>query len=202
MGVDELILSIDKFGYAALFFLLWLGIVGMPIPDEVIVMTGGLVASLGLLKPVPAFIMTYLGVVSGLSLGYFLGRFMGEPVLKRLRKRKKMTVHVDKSFAMVDKYGPLSLLLSYFLPIVRHIVPYIVGFGKMPFYRYAIFSYSIGLIWTFLLFMAGYFFGNYIDVVGQTIERYGVHSVLVLMLILLLFIGLTVYLRRKRRWSR
>lgn len=38
----DIIALIGDYGYVALFFALWLGIVGMPIPDEVIVMTGGL----------------------------------------------------------------------------------------------------------------------------------------------------------------
>lgn len=40
MDYNTLLSYIQHFGYAALFFALWLGIVGMPIPDEVVVMTG------------------------------------------------------------------------------------------------------------------------------------------------------------------
>lgn len=69
MHYDVLLNLVQQYGYFALFFTLWLGIVGMPIPDEVIVMTGGLVTALGILNPLPAFILTYLGVISGLSLG-------------------------------------------------------------------------------------------------------------------------------------
>jgi membrane-associated protein len=76
MSYDTLIQSISQLSYAALFFALWLGIVGMPIPDEVIVLTGGAVSQAGLLLTFPAFIVTYLGVISGLSLGYVLGRFI------------------------------------------------------------------------------------------------------------------------------
>ena len=43
-------LYIEQYGYWALFFCLWLGIIGMPIPDEMIVMSGGFVSSLGILS--------------------------------------------------------------------------------------------------------------------------------------------------------
>jgi membrane-associated protein len=88
MDVAYLISIIEEYGYAALFFTLWLGIVGLPIPDEVIVMTGGAVTSMDILHPLPAFIMVYLGVISGLSLGYVLGRTLGVSVLDRLRRKK------------------------------------------------------------------------------------------------------------------
>ena len=44
MNYDTLLSLIGHYGYFALFFALWLGIVGMPIPDEVVVMTGGAAA--------------------------------------------------------------------------------------------------------------------------------------------------------------
>jgi membrane-associated protein len=54
--------------------------VGTPNPKEVIVMTGGTVSKTSILHPIPAFSVTYLGVISGLSLGYVLGSFLGSPV--------------------------------------------------------------------------------------------------------------------------
>lgn len=120
MDVDGLVILVGQYGYLALFFCLWLGIVGMPIPDEVIVMTGGFVASLGLLQPVPAFFVTYLGVVSGLTLGYVLGRVMGVTVLDRLKTKKNMQLYIEKSQDLINRYGSFSLFISYFFPIVRH----------------------------------------------------------------------------------
>lgn len=73
MDYESLQAMIGEYGYFALFFALWLGIIGMPVPDEVVVMMGGAVTSSGILDPIPAFLLTYLGVVSGLSLGYFVG---------------------------------------------------------------------------------------------------------------------------------
>ena len=88
MELHELLSYIEQYGYWALFFCLWLGIIGMPIPDEMIVMSGGFVSSLGILSVIPAFLLTYLGVVSGLSLGYILGKIFGTKVLDKLMKRK------------------------------------------------------------------------------------------------------------------
>jgi membrane-associated protein len=173
MGVDTLITLIGDYGYAALFFCLWLGIVGMPIPDEAIVMTGGFVTSLGLLKPVPAFLITYLGVVSGLSIGYGLGRLMGPPILNKFRKKKNIDKYLTKSYELVNRYGSYSICISYAFPIVRHLVPYLIGIGRMSFARYALFSYTIGLVWTFVFFFMGRIFGRHIDKIGAAVHDYG-----------------------------
>ncbi|WP_311082094.1 DedA family protein [Paenibacillus polymyxa] len=189
MDVEYLISIIEQYGYAALFFSLWLGIVGLPIPDEVIVMTGGAVTSMGILHPLPAFLIVYLGVISGLSLGYVLGRTVGTPILERLRRKKKMDKYITFSEKLIHKYGNLTICISYLLPIVRHIIPYIVGINKMSFKRYALFSYSTGLIWTLIFFLLGRIFGDHVQAVGELIHRYGLQmALLVIMLTIIFFI--------------
>lgn len=94
MTGHELSLLMGHNGYLGLFFCLWLGIIGMPIPDEVVVMTGGMVTSIGVMKPIPAFIVTYLGVVSGLTLGYTVGRILGVNVIDRLKSKPKVASYL------------------------------------------------------------------------------------------------------------
>ncbi|MHB0863799.1 DedA family protein [Paenibacillus sp. SEL3] len=189
MDVEYLISIIEQYGYAALFFSLWLGIVGLPIPDEVIVMTGGAVTGMGILHPLPAFLIVYLGVISGLSLGYVLGRTVGTPILERLRRKKKMDKYITFSEKLIHKYGNFTICISYLLPIVRHIIPYIVGINKMSFKRYVLFSYSTGLIWTLIFFLLGRIFGDHVQAVGELIHRYGLQmALLVIMLTIIFFI--------------
>ncbi|WP_400161783.1 DedA family protein [Brevibacillus sp. TJ4] len=164
MDLDLLSDSVSQYGYPALFFLLWLGIVGMPIPDEVIVLSAGVLTSLGVLRFVPAFIATYLGVVSGLSVGYVLGRMLGAPALNWLSRKKGMDKHLARAQQLLDRYGSFALCISYFFPVVRHVVPYLVGIGKMSFRKYALFSYTTGLVWSIVLFVAGYVLGDNVEV--------------------------------------
>jgi membrane protein DedA with SNARE-associated domain len=172
MEVNELLSYIHQYGYAALFFCLWLGIIGMPIPDEMIVATGGLVSSLGILKLVYAFILTYLGVVSDLSLGYILGRILGIKVLDKRMKKRKAKYYL-KSQEIIGKYGDLALIFSYFIPVVRHIVPYIVGMNKMPFKTYALYSYTTALVWTMIYFILGFLSGDHIESIVKVGTTYG-----------------------------
>ncbi|MEI7024082.1 DedA family protein [Paenibacillus sp. y28] len=175
MEYSQLLEWIEHAGYAALFFALWLGIVGMPIPDEVIVMTGGAVTTMGLLKPVPAFLVTYLGVVTGLSLGYVLGKFAGAPILDKIRRKKNMDKYIRISENLIQKYGNFALSFSYFLPVVRHVVPYLAGINNMSFWRYACYSYITGFVWTLLFFMLGRFLGSDVPQVGMLIYKYGIY---------------------------
>ncbi|TXK84892.1 DedA family protein [Paenibacillus sp. N3.4] len=190
MNYDTLIHSISQFGYAALFFALWLGIVGMPIPDEVIVMTGGAVSKTGILLTFPAFIVTYLGVISGLSLGYVLGRFLGSPMLDKLWRKKNIDKHLRIAENMLNKYGNFALSFSYFIPVVRHIIPYLVGINKMPYRHYVLYSYTAGLVWTFVFFVLGQLAGAHVQSVGTMVYHYGIYvglSFTIIIFMVLLF---------------
>ncbi|MBY7122837.1 MULTISPECIES: DedA family protein [Bacillus] len=174
MELHELMSYIEQYGYWALFFCLWLGIIGMPIPDEMIVMSGGFVSSMGILSMIPAFLLTYLGVVSGLSLGYILGKIFGIKVLNKLMKKKKAK-YLLKSQEIVGKYGHYALVISYFIPVVRHIVPYLVGMNNMSFKTYALYSYMAGLVWTLAYFMLGSLFGKQIETIVALATKYGMY---------------------------
>ncbi|WP_459503524.1 DedA family protein [Bacillus sp. C1] len=174
MELHELLSYIEQYGYAALFFCLWLGIVGMPIPDEMIVMSGGFVSSVGILHVIPAFLLTYLGVVSGLSLGYILGKVFGTKVLGKLMKKKKAK-YIVRSQELIGRYGQYALVTSYFIPVVRHIVPYLVGMNNMSFQTYALYSYTTGFVWTLLYFILGSLFGKHIEVIVELATKYGIY---------------------------
>ncbi|NOU96443.1 DedA family protein [Paenibacillus sp. LMG 31456] len=199
MNYDMLLSMIGQYGYAALFFALWLGIVGMPVPDEVIVMTGGAVTANGILQVVPAFIVTYLGVISGLSLGYVLGRFIGKPVIEKLKRKKKMEKYLIASENLIEKYGSFALVISYFLPVVRHVVPYIVGLNKMTFPRYALLSYSTGFVWTLVFFTAGRLFGDYIDELGALIHQHAFKIIWLPIVLLAIFMIVKLYGKYKNK---
>lgn len=197
MNLDTLMAGIEHFGYAALFLALWLGIVGMPIPDEVIVMTGGAVTANGTLHSMPAFWLTYLGVISGLTLGYALGRFVGPPILNRLRLKRRLNKYIELSERWMDKYGSFALCISYFFPIVRHVMPYVAGSHRMSCKKYALISYGTGLLWVSIFFILGRFFAANLQTAGELVYNYGIWG---LMLVLLFLAAFTI--RRRFKMSK
>nr|WP_165861408.1 DedA family protein [Paenibacillus paeoniae] len=140
-----------------MFFSLWLGIIGPPFPAEVIVMTGGAVSNANSMHPIITFLSAYLGVISGLTFGYVLGSRIGAPILNKLRARKSLSKYIAISDRLVEKHGLSVLLFFYFLPVVRHVVPYLMGINRISFWRYAAISFSTGFMWTLLFFSLGRF---------------------------------------------
>jgi membrane-associated protein len=184
MEINLLMSIIEQYGYVAIFFLLWLGIVGLPIPDELVVATGGFLVSIGLLDPFYSFLAGYLGVASGLTIGFLLGKFFGKPILQWLSRSEKMRHAVERSTCLLEKYGTTALCISYLFPVVRHVVPYVVAMGGMTYRRYAILSYPIGLVWTIVFYLLGYIFGNNVEAIVNMVRKYGLYTLLILAAIL------------------
>ncbi|MEB2281341.1 DedA family protein [Lysinibacillus xylanilyticus] len=174
MGLQDLLSYIEQYGYFALFFSLWLGIVGMPLPDEMIVMSGGFMSSLEKMSVLKAFVITYLGAVSGLSLGFILGKVFGHKILDKLVKKNKAK-YLLKSKELIDRYGHFALVISYFIPIMRHILPYLVGMNKTSFKKFALYYYSAGFVWTSIYFTLGLFFGKHIENISILATKYGIY---------------------------
>lgn len=105
MAYDLLLSIIEQVGYAALFLVLCLGLIGLPIPNETVVMTGGALSAAGVLSPVPAFIMTCLGISSAMTFGYSFGRFSGAKLSSWFRRKKilasSLTVRKNLAKSMV-----------------------------------------------------------------------------------------------------
>lgn len=174
MGYELLLSIIEQLGYAALFLVLCLGLIGLPIPNEAVVMTGGALASSGVLSPVPAFIMTCLGICSAMTFGYSIGRFAGFKLANWFRKRKNIGAFIDKSEELSHRFGGYAISISLCLPFLRHVTPYVMGMNKMKFGRFALFAYPSAFVWTLIYFIIGGFVGDQVEQIAGSIYQYGI----------------------------
>jgi len=184
MDINLLVTIIEQYGYLAIFFMLWLGIVGLPIPDELVVATAGFLASVSLLDPVSSFLFSFLGVASGLTIGFLLGKWFGKPILAWLSKNEKMRRSIGKAAHLQKKYGTLALCVSYLFPVVRHVVPYLVAMGGMSFRRYVMISFPVGLAWTVAFYLIGYTCGRNVETLIPLIRSYGWQALIVLLVLI------------------
>ena len=77
MLVDTVLQWIGQYGYIAIFSLLVLGIVGLPVPDETLLTFTGYLVFQGHLSLGLAFLSCFAGSACGITLSYILGRTFG-----------------------------------------------------------------------------------------------------------------------------
>lgn len=188
MNYNDLLPYIEDYGYLALYFALWLGFFGLPIPNEVIVMTSALVSKLSILDPFLSFWVTYAGVISSLTTLYFLGYFFHQVIQKRIRKKEKLQIRIETARKLVERYGLKSLFLAYFLPGARHFVPFILGVNKIRFVRFCAAAYSVAFVWTLIFFSSGLFFSNHIKEIGSHVYIIGFLILIVILFVIIIMI--------------
>ncbi|MEI2415007.1 DedA family protein [Orrella sp. JC864] len=163
--MDEYIAAIEAFLKANQFWagpvlaLITMGesmlVIGLLIPaTALLLMTGGLVGA-GTLPMTPILLWGILGAVIGDALSYWIGRWIGPPMMRRwpLRQQRKAVARARLFFY---RYGFLSILVGRFLGPIRSTIPTIAGIMKMGHVRFQIANILSAIVWVPMLLAPGY----------------------------------------------
>lgn len=77
---------IGQYGYFAIYGLLALGVIGMPIPDEVMMTFVGYLASISVLNYSVSIVVSFGGAFTGGLLSYTIGKKAGRPLVEKYGK--------------------------------------------------------------------------------------------------------------------
>jgi membrane protein DedA with SNARE-associated domain len=159
--LDNVLQWITTYGYAGIFCLLVLGIVGLPVPDETLMTFTGYLIFKGKLSFAPAFAAAFLGSVCGITISYWLGRKLGLPLVHRYGKYVHFgQSELDRVHNWFHRIGRWTLTFGYFVPGVRHFTAYVAGTTDMAFPEFALFAYPGAFIWCLTFISLGYYFGD------------------------------------------
>jgi len=187
---------IEQYGYGGLFVLLMLGVVGLPVSDEALLVFAGYLSAKGTLRIEPAFIAAFLGSMAGISLSYAIGRFIGLPVLEKFGHTIHLKPeHLAASRRWVERWGRYSLLVAYFIPGVRHFAALLLGASMLPPGVFARFAYAGALMWSASFIGLGYVAGEEWLKFSPLIHR--IMTVIMLLMLLSLSVALSAYLIRR-----
>jgi membrane-associated protein len=150
---------VDQFGYMAFFLAFSLGPFGIPVPNEVTMLTAGMIADIGILNPWIIYLCILSGLITAITAGFLIGKGFGKKVTKLL-KNKKSHRHFVKVEKLFQTYGDIAMCIGFFIPVVRYVVPVFVGISGMKFKKFAYLSYTSSIVWTALFFGIGKVFGN------------------------------------------
>lgn len=120
-------------GYAGLIALVFFesGVFGFFLPGDSIIFTAGLLASRGMFN----IGLLVAGVAAAAMLGGTVGYIIGQRAGLRLFNRENSfwfnKKYIARTHAYFKKYGPQTLMLARFTPVVRTFAPMLAGAGAM-----------------------------------------------------------------------
>src|SRR5690348_10282868 len=98
-----------------------LGIVGLPVPDETLLVFCGYLIYRGTFQAHTTWISAAAGSICGISISYVLGRTLGFRLIHKYgRKFGASEERLEKIHQWLEGVGHWGLMFGYFIPGVRH----------------------------------------------------------------------------------
>lgn len=161
---------IETFGTAGLFIIIFLESAFAPLPGDSLLFSAGLLASehrFGLNVWVLCLGCT-LAAIAGNQAAYWFGRKAGVALYNRKGSKIFKTENLEKTHAYFEKYGPKTIVIARFIPIVRGLAPIVAGIGRMDYRLFVTYNIVGGIVWAFGFVIGGWFLGKSIP----NVDRY------------------------------
>jgi membrane protein DedA with SNARE-associated domain len=204
MGITESIAAfgtsvIGAIGYAGVFLLMVAESMVLPVPSEAVMPFAGFTVAEGTLSWPGVILSATLGSIVGSLAGYAIGRWGGRPFVARFGRYFLVDAEdlawTDRFF---QKRGAITILISRFIPVVRHLISIPAGVSRMRLLPFCLFTIAGAGLWNTFLTWAGFQLRKNWD----TILRYSrVIDIVVLALLVLLvawYVGRHLLKRRRR----
>ncbi|MFY9668876.1 MAG: DedA family protein [Trebonia sp.] len=191
---------ITQYGYVAVFLLMLAESACIPIPSEVIMLFGGALAAGAYPGAHPTLIgivlAGVLGNVAGSYIAWAVGRYAGQPAVRRWGRRFGVRGHdIDRATAWFDRYGSAAVLFGRMVPVVRTFISLPAGFAGMPAGRFGLFT-TLGCIpWTAALGIAGYALGANWQHIAN--DFHGLTYAIAGIVVVALVVAVVLYFRRR-----
>lgn len=198
--MNSVAVIIKHFPYLGIFILLILGGLGIPFfPEDTTLIMGGFLLANRIIKPVPAFIVIYSGLLlSDFSL-YLIGKRYGEKIVAH-RYFQKIISH-EKLLLLKERFkrtGVFVILFGRHLPGLRAQVFLVSGVMKMSAVKFLLSDALSSLFTMFIMLGLGYIAGNSFQIIVKDISRIEHIIIFLSILIIALYSGFK-YIKKESR---
>jgi membrane-associated protein len=189
---------VQHFPYLGLFILLILGTLGLPFPEDGILLLGGFLTAHGVIKPLPAFLTIYSGLLMTDFLLYSVGKKYGRKII--VHKRFQKIITADRLSKLEEKFKKWGLPVIFFgrhLLGLRAQIFLVAGVMKISWQKFLIVDATSALLTITWWGGVGYWGGNSV----QALRRDITNIEQIAMIILAISVGSALLFRyfKKRR---
>ncbi|MBI4662673.1 MAG: DedA family protein [Verrucomicrobia bacterium] len=156
--ISELAVKIlDSAGYTGAAFLMALESMIAPVPSEAVMPFVGFQVADGKWNLGLSILATSLGSIGGSLLSYWMGFYGGKPLILKVGKFLLLNRHdlelTEKFFH--KRQGAWAILISRFIPVIRHFISIPAGMGKMPLGPFLGMTFLGATLWNTFLLVCG-----------------------------------------------
>ncbi len=148
---------LDETGYAGAGFLMALESMIAPVPSEAVMPFVGFLVADGKWNLWLSILATSAGSIVGSLLSYWMGYYGGKPVVLKVGRYLLLN---QRDLELTEKFfhrraGTLTIFLSRFVPVVRHLISIPAGMGRMPMWPFLGVTFVGATMWNTFLLVCG-----------------------------------------------
>jgi membrane-associated protein len=182
MGINpaDTIQAFGVLGVAAIVFAESGLLIGFFLPGDTLLFTAGFLAHQGVFNVNIHILVAviFLAAVVGDNVGYFIGHKWGRRLFKKPDSILFHQENLRRAEAFYERFGPVTIILARFTPLVRTFAPVVAGIGNMKFPVFMAFNLVGGLLWAASVTYLGYYGGAFLEERGIDVEALVVPVVL------------------------
>ena len=164
MGASLLAAIIDippNVGYAAVFALIAVETMGIPVPGETALIAAALLAHDGQLEIVPLVVIASAAAIIGDNVGFAIGRHGGRRLFERPGPFHEHRLHVlEQGEPFFAKHGPKAVFLGRWVAGLRIASAWLAGMNKMSWPTFLFWNALGGIVWATATAVAVYALGD------------------------------------------
>lgn len=203
MGITEFLAEyitrfIESTGYVTVFIGMVMESMVFPVPSEAIMPFAGFLIAEGKFTFPGVIAVSTLASIVGSLASYAMGRYGGRPFVDRFGKYLLLDhEELDATERFFSRFGEVTIFISRFIPVVRHLISIPAGVAKMNLLKFSVLTIIGAGLWNSFLTVAGY----YLRQNWTLIMQYSKIVDIVVVIILVLLAGVFVYrhVRKMRR---
>ena len=155
---------IEHFTYVGLFLVLLLCGLGLPVPEDLALLTGGFLVHRGITRYPTTLAISFVGVVAGDNSLFFIGRRFGTGILRYVGfVRPRVLPRIERLKRFMDRHGHMAIFYARFLAGMRALVYLTAGSAGVSPRRFVVYDALGALISVPVVVSIGYFFGDQIE---------------------------------------
>jgi membrane protein DedA with SNARE-associated domain len=156
--------------------------VGFVLPGETVALLAGAAAKTGHASLTGVLVVVVLAAIVGDTLGYEIGRHLGNRVL-RLRLFDRRRARVEDAQRFLARRGGSAVFLGRWIAFFRAVMPFLAGTARMRYPKFLRWNALGGLAWGATVVLVGYAAGASYKRVEQSFGRGAAVAVVVVVVV-------------------
>lgn len=182
---------LDHWGYIIIFISAiaeTLPIIGAFVPGQTVIILGGLLAELKVLKLQAVILTASSGVIIGDLLAFYIGHKFGYDFVVRYGKYFFLNEEkYQKTKDLVSEHAGKALIIGRFSPFTRALAAFLAGIYKIKFSKFIFYSIVGGVSWSIISVFLGYIIGQGFEGAAKYFGRIVLGAIILIVLMFLAY---------------